>query len=285
MRASRKKGKEQTARGKRLFPSAIAIGTSSSAVDFVAEHISGAEGIYSEKQILAIVRRYISRARNHPRGKPDSIFLTIEKIRQKPQPLSALPVATVQCGSTLRASSLISSLLGSSGVSARAMASAFNIVQGKNIMRGAALIFARSGRRAEPDRQRGVRASRLGITRGAEKALAAGLREQGINTQTVREALILASKVASCHDVVAELCVSDDPDYTTGYVSSRARGYIRIPHVKKRGDRRGGRVFFLEEGAHLLSVITYIEEVPVIINKVSPCRGICTVDEITGHHQ
>ena len=40
-----------------------------------------------------------------------------------------------------------------------------------------------------------------------------------INTTTVKEALILASKLHHAH-IIAEVCISDDPDYTTGYFAS-----------------------------------------------------------------
>ncbi len=101
-----------------------------------------------------------------------------------------------------------------------------------------------------------------------------------MNNSTVKEALILASKVAACRQVTAELCVSDDPEYTTGYVSSGRHGYVRIPHIKKKGEKKGGRVFFLEEDADIGSVIGFLEKTPVIINSLSPCYGVRTINEI-----
>jgi len=134
--------------------------------------------------------------------------------------------------------------------------------------------------------QRGVRASRFGIDRPAEKSLSRQLNTLGINTQTVREALVLASKVASCGDVVAEVCISDDPDYTTGYVASAHLGYVRIPHIKKKRDRRGGRIFFLKEDADIRRVIQYLEKAPAIIENITACFGEKTIDEIIDrHHQ
>ena len=132
-------------------------------------------------------------------------------------------------------------------------------------MSGAALILSESGRRADPDKVRGIRVSRLGITEGAERGLARKLARKGINTAIVKEAIILASKVASCRGVIAELCVSDDPDYTTGYVASRIYGYVRIPHIKPKGSLSGGRVFFVDEMADAKSIIEYLEKRPVLV--------------------
>ena len=59
----------------------------------------------------------------------------------------------------------------------------------------------------------------------------------------MREALVLASKVQSAEGIVGELCWSDDPDYTVGYVACSGV-YHRIPNMKKLGSNIGGRVFF-----------------------------------------
>ena len=251
---------------------------------FPEVHISGAEGLYPKVQIRAIVQEYITRAWKHPKGKPDSIVITIDKMQQKPRPVTALPVTTLQCNSARQASSLVRKMLSASGISADAINSAFTLVRRKDAMRGAALVMAPSGRRVDPDRRRGIRASRLGIGKTAERQLSAALKKQAIDTQTVREAIILASKVASCAGVVAELCISDDPDYTTGYVASKTLGYVRVPHIKKTGNRCGGRVFFLSDAACLSSVLSYLEKTPVIIARVSECIGARSIDEIIDRH-
>lgn len=243
-------------------------------------HISGAEGICSRAALQRIAREYVNRAITHPRGRPDSIVITIEELKKPLRSITALPLMTVKCGSSSRAESIIGKLLTESSVSTKAITSALSILQNKETMRGAALLLASSGRRVEPDMQRGVRASRFGIARPAEIRLLTELKKLGINTQPVREALILASKVASCRDIVAEVCISDDPDYTTGYVASEYLGYVRIPHIKKKRDRRGGRIFFLKENADILQVISYLEKTPILIEDIKPCSGEKTIEEI-----
>ena len=58
-------------------------------------HISGAEGIYEEKEIAKIIREYTLRALSHQKGRPDSIVISLEEIKQKPQSIQSLPVRTL----------------------------------------------------------------------------------------------------------------------------------------------------------------------------------------------
>jgi len=228
-------------------------------------HISGAEGLYKPSEIEGVTRRYLLRAMNHSRGKPDTVVITVERVRERPIIIPLLPVSTEGCGSPDDARRLVSRLLSNTGVSEKAIRSGLRIVAGKKVMRGASLVFSGAGSRAEPDMERGVRVSRLGIERSSERALSRRLAKAGINTTTVKEALILASKVASCSGIVAELCVSDDPDYTTGYVASKKFGYVRIPNIKHKGSLCGGRVFFISEDADVEHIINYLEKKPVIV--------------------
>ncbi len=247
-------------------------------------HISGAEGIFERALTGEVIQGYIKRAMNHSRGKPDRIEIKIEKIRSEPKKIRSLPVTTVRCRSTDHAQRCIRDLLFLAGTSDTAVRNALKVVFGPIVMRGASLICALSGRRVEPERRRGVRASRLGIGRDAAEVMNKVLNRAGIDSDTVKEALVLASKVSSCKDVIAELCVSDDPDYTTGYVSARKFGYVRVPHIKRRGDKRGGRVFFVRDDADLEKVIAFLEKKPVLIEDVSECLGVLSINEIIGKH-
>jgi 6-carboxyhexanoate--CoA ligase len=171
----------------------------------------------------------------------------------------------IDCAAPSEAETIIADCLDELGVSRKAQAAARAVLRGRATMRGAALIDLRSGKRLEPDRSRGVRVSLLGISPDADRGLRRRLSRRGINTDTVREALVLASKVAACPAIVAEVCISDDPDYTTGYVASSRTGYLRIPAIKEFGSPAGGRVFFVKSGTTIDPVINYLEEQPVII--------------------
>jgi 6-carboxyhexanoate--CoA ligase len=236
-------------------------------------HISGAEGLYEEEDVEGALRRYLLRAQDHPRGKPERIALIVEKLRMKPKEMSTLPLSTLACASRREADSLIHGVLQTLGVSARAVTAGLRAVRGTDTMRGAALIEMKSGRRLEPHRKRGVRATRMGMAKPALSSLTRRLSRAGLNTPTVREALVLASKVARAPGVVAELCISDDPGYTTGYIASRRFGYLRIPNIKKRGSREGGRAIFLRDDERVEKTLRYLEEVPVLVTAVSRVTG------------
>jgi len=229
------------------------------------EHISGAEGIYEKAEIQKVCEKYIKRALTHPRGKPDEIVITIEKIRQKPKTIPLLPVATFKCNSPEEARKIITQKLESLVISKKAIDNGFVVLNSKKTMRGASLILLKSGARVEPDKERGVRVSRMGIEKATEKNLSEKLSRAKINTTTVKEALVLASKAASCPDVIAEVCISDDPDYTTGYIASKEFGYLRIPNIKRGNEIHGGRVFFIRETADIAGLISYLERKPAII--------------------
>jgi 6-carboxyhexanoate--CoA ligase len=237
-------------------------------------HISGAEGLYIKAEITKAVEGYVKRAFEHPRGKPDCIVLTIEEIRQKPRRINSLPLHTVNSTNVRDARSFAKKSLQGVGISDAAIDSALDLVSTGSSMRGAALIIASSGKRIEPNRERGIRVSRIGISRPADTKLRQKLTRLTINTDTVREALVLASKVAACRPVIAELCVSDDPDYTTGYIASETLGYLRIPHIKKKKARTGGRVFFIHTESDKDEIIEYLEEIPVMVSTIAPCYGI-----------
>lgn len=242
-------------------------------------HISGAEGLYLKTEFNKIVSRYIERALNHPKGIADKIVLTIEKIEQKPYSIRSLPVSTVYSRTPLEGKRIIEKITQTLGISKMAFQVAIKIIKEGN-MRGATLISAEKAKRLEPDLKRGIRVSRLGITNSALKRLSTELSRYSINTETVKEAIILASKVSSSKGVVAELCISDDPDYTTGYLASQRYGYVRIPHIKKKGSKRGGRAFFIKEGVNIEKVTRYLEEIPVIITRVSTIKGVLPLNEI-----
>lgn len=228
-------------------------------------HISGAEGIYSVSEISRAVKRYTERALEHPRGSADNIVITIEKISEKIAKIPCLQLATLECISPYEAKKIIIKKLAELGISPKALNTAFKILESSKAMRGASLVLMQSGKRAEPDKQRGVRVSRLGI-KGPDKALLKKrLSKIKINTETVREALVLASKIASAPDIIAEVCISDDPDYTTGYIASGTTGYLRIPNIKKQGSLNGGRVFFVKENSDTGKIIDYLERKPVMI--------------------
>ena len=130
-------------------------------------------------------------------------------------------------------------------------------------MRGAMLVDMRTGQRLDPWGQRGVRVSRMSFA--DETAAITALNAAGYNGVHLEEALVLASKVLSAPGVVGELCISDDPDYTTGYVSYGST-YHRLHHMKPVGYPLGGRLFFVDATADIAAIKNYLETTVTLVN-------------------
>ncbi len=208
-------------------------------------------------------------------GTPDEISITIDYIGPVPVSyLRSLDVKTAISSSCKEALDLSKRILESNGISSAVVGKAIHLLcagptpEGTN-MRGAILMDALTGERLEPDIRRGVRVSRIDYTEDARKAITIGLKDCGIYHGRVVDALAVATKVASRAETIAELCWSDNPDYTTGYVASRKSGYVRITNMKEKGSFRGGRVFFVSpKGLDLQQYIQYLEREPVMIDRM-----------------
>ncbi len=243
-------------------------------------HISGAEGIYKKNDVIRIVQEYSRRAFLHEKGRADEIFIKVENLRERPRKITTLPVCTLNTRTPDAVKKAAVAILNSIGITERAVEEAFKSLTKGITMRGAMLMDV-EGVRLEPDLLRGVRVTRMGITRNASSVLAKNLGRLRLNNSTVQEALILSSKVNKHPMILGELCISDDPNYTTGYVAARRYGYIRLPHIKKRGIPCGGRAFFIT-GRGVKDLIKYLQKTPVLINKIKPCKGMISLKEILG---
>lgn len=217
------------------------------------DHVSGAERIVGRGAVQAVMSDMAERAFTHPNGEPDSISLTINKIVKPIVTIQALPVSEPVSRHPGEAAAILTTELERLGLDGQKI---LRLLYSLENMRGAALVHKDSLARLEPDPLRGVRATSMDYTgnRGGAK-------------NHMKEALCLASKVASCPFIVAELCISDDPSYTTGYFASQERGYIRLHKIKEKGDPHGGRIFlFGGSRENITECISYIEETPVMVN-------------------
>ena len=242
------------------------------------DHISGAEGIYEKDHVKKIVQQYTERALTHEKGRADEIHLTVEELKEKVHRTSTLPLGTINTRNPEAAKKAAVKLLSSVGITERAIEDAFKALTVGITMRGAILMNI-EGVRLEPDLLRGVRVTRMGITKKASAALSRKLARHGLNNDTVKEALILASKVHKSRMVLGELCISDDPNYTTGYIATRTHGYIRLPRIKKRGTSYGGRAFFIT-GGEVKDLIKYLQKEPVLINEIKTCSGTLKLKDV-----
>lgn len=239
------------------------------------EHISGAERLVPAGEVNTIASAMISRALTHSRGNPDSIRLAIDSIPPGSVLYSRLPdITTINVSDVNNGRRAARAELLRAGVSEIAADTAIRALingaaPGKRVMRGAMLVDAATGERLEHDQARGVRVSRMDLIPTAGEALSSALQIHARNSIHLREALTLAGKVLISPGIVAELCWSDDPDYVAGYVASTARGYVRFPYLKEKGDRLGGRAFFYHRPDFNLETVTaFLERQPVLFNAV-----------------
>jgi 6-carboxyhexanoate--CoA ligase len=248
-------------------------------------HISGAERIVTAVKIEEVVRELTARAMSRCAA-PDRIVVKIESLgNEVPRELTSLNVITVDVPDAMAGLSGAIRVLERTGISRHAASLAIDVLNkgaapsGGN-MRGAMIMDARTGERLEPGQERGVRASRFDWSEEALKDIERDLKAVDLTHFRTREALALATKVAYAPGVVAELCWSDEPDYTAGYVASLQTGYVRFPRLKDIGNPKGGRVFFVNRDAlNVTKLIDYLQFCPVLITAIGECRVAITPDE------
>jgi 6-carboxyhexanoate--CoA ligase len=243
-------------------------------------HLSGAERLVTRDRIDLTVSELVKRALSKQLD-PDQVIVTIDAINDIPvHSVPSLDLVHVNLHDLTACRENAERVLYACGVSPPAVLAAFRALEqgaapdGGN-MRGAMLIDTEKGERLEPDRARGVRVSRFDWSGEASGWIERELAALGLTHFRTKEALALATKVAHAPGIVAELCWSDDPDYTAGYVASRITGYVRFPQMKQTGNSRGGRAFFVRrddlEGDILM---TYLQETPVLIDRIGTCSAV-----------
>lgn len=232
-------------------------------------HISGAERILREDEIEEELINVYRRAMTHERGRPDFINLKIEEIDEEDIIYKKrLNINQHNVDSKEEGLNLAKEILKGNGVTEESAANAIQMLLDlEESMHGAMLIDKDSGERIDNEEIKGVRVTGMGsadITKYKES-----LKKDGREGLHLEEALILASKIASCEGIIAELCWSDDPSYVIGYVGTNDT-YERIPILKEEGNPVGGRVFFvdtdqLNDDYTLDDLIDYLEKQVVLI--------------------
>ena len=220
-------------------------------------HISGAERIVKLEEVGTIAQSLADRALHHSKGTADFINITVDLIPpEKITYIDCLKVEEHKTSSISESHQLATDLLQGPNISETAVQKAISLLKGLDkSMRGAMLVDAITGARLDTG-DRGVRVSHM----DSFDSHALGDNEH------MREALVLASKVQSADGIVGELCWSDDPDYTVGYVACNGV-YHRIPNMKELGSNIGGRVFFVRSNIDSESVIEYLERAPVLVQR------------------
>ncbi|WP_325530085.1 6-carboxyhexanoate--CoA ligase [Sporomusa sp.] len=227
------------------------------------KHVSGAERLVGRELLTATVTAMLERALSHSRGAADFTNLVIEAVPARDiQETVCLPVTTIAVTGVIAGRAAAQTELIKAGVAPAAAAAGLAALAGVNGMRGAIIADARTGVRLDTSGQSGIRVSRMDIA--DEQAYLGWLKSQGYNNTHIREAIVLASKVMAAPGMVAELCWSDDPEYTAGYVATPG-GYTRFTHLKPYGSEIGGRIFFVKENTNMDQLIKYLQYQPVLI--------------------
>ncbi len=240
-------------------------------------HLSGAERLVPFPLIATVVGRFLDRALSKGIS-PDRVVLTIEPLAGHPVlEVRAIDLIDLPVSGVHACRDAASGILRSAGVKLQAVQQAFCLLDrgpalGGGVMRGAMIMDCLTGERLEPDRSRGIRAARFDWSDDAFLGICEELARLGLTHFRTREALAVASKIASAPGCVAELCWSDDPDYTAGYVASPLTGYMRLSSLKVPGTSSGGRTLFVDrEQADIEKLKSYLELQPVIINAIGRC--------------
>lgn len=220
-------------------------------------HISGAERIVKLEEVGAIAQSLADRALYHSKGTADFINITVDVIPSNEITyIDCLQVEEHRANTIAEAHQLAIELLQGTHITEVAIQNAMTFLKElDSSMRGAMLVDATTGKRIDIG-NRGVRVSHMDSFDSESLG----------DNEHMREALVLASKVQSAEGIVGELCWSDDPDYTVGYVACNGI-YHRIPKMKELGSHIGGRVFFVRSAIDRESVIEYLEKAPVLVQR------------------
>ena len=220
-------------------------------------HISGAERIVKLEEVGAMAQSLADRALYHCKGTADFINITVDVIpANEITYIDCLQVEEHRANTIAEAHQLAIELLQGTHITEVAIQNAMTFLKElDSSMRGAMLVDATTGKRIDIG-NRGVRVSHMDSFDSESLG----------DNEHMREALVLASKVQSAEGIVGELCWSDDPDYTVGYVACNGI-YHRIPKMKELGSHIGGRVFFVRSEIDRESVIEYLEKAPVLVQR------------------
>ncbi|MFP7225304.1 6-carboxyhexanoate--CoA ligase [Priestia filamentosa] len=229
------------------------------------KHISGGEQLVLFDEIRGAVDKLLHKSLTHSRGTPDFAQIQFEVVDEPVQVISPLQVTTHTTNSVDEGQLLAQNLLMKCGVPFPIIQKAYLLVEEYAELNGAILIDSKTGQRLDESYHngKGIRVSRMDWR---DENFKKWNREIAANQNNrLKEALTLASKVSMHQATVAELCWSDDPDYTTGYVASKKFGYQRITTLKQYGNEQGCRIFFVDSSEDVTKYIDYLKTNPVLI--------------------
>ena len=227
------------------------------------KHVSGQERIVKKDDLQKVILELHTR----PRGEWDFQTIKVERLKNPPEVIEkSLPLKDYKFSCVPLAVNFAATLLENTNEIPRSLVKRLfaklsaGFKDGENLP-GAVFVDIESGEVLD---DRGIRTILFDWKdREAARSL---LLKKGFTDRTL-DALALATKNAHC-GVEAEICISDDPDYTTGYIASPRLGYIRISPLKEKGNPHGGRVYFVRR-ENLERVVNCLRQRAVLIEKVN----------------
>lgn len=224
------------------------------------KHISGGEVISSLDELRSSVDLLIKKALTHSRGVPDFLQIQCDAITEPIQFVPPLKVHTNTVETITEGQYVAKELLQQNGISAAVIEKAYEQLP-QFSQSGALLIDAKTGKRINGEQS--VRVSKMDWNE--TNFISWVKKNEFMPNERLKEALVLATKVSYHPATVAELCWSDDPDYVTGYVASKALGYQRITKMKEWGDDQGCRIFFVNTAYDIDTYISYLKTEPLFV--------------------
>jgi 6-carboxyhexanoate--CoA ligase len=237
------------------------------------KHISGAERIVRMEKVPRICDELLKRAIGHEKGIPDQINLKVEMLDEADILYTqSLPVLTTLVEDFDQGEALARCILGQAGISQKAIERGrYFLMKGDGKGNGLKGALVLDGERADvlnPDGL-GIRATRMDYSEKADAHICSILEERFIAHTRLKEALVLATKVAAAPYAWCELCFSDNPDYHIGYVAVSGVAYFRLPFLKPQG-AVGGRVFFVSgHGFDWQTYDDFLRNRPVVVDDIS----------------
>jgi len=223
------------------------------------KHCAGAERMVDEENTLSVAKSLLERGLNRNQKTPDFVQLKIEKVnRSEVIELEALPVRTIDIADVASGIAELRKIL--EEMRLPHVPVLLELLQHRQNMRGAILLDVDTLERLEPDQERGIRVTYMDTD---------AIESNPATKNHFREALVLATKVAFAPNIIGEICISDDPEYVTGYVASKTIGYVRITKLKEVGSSFGKRVFLYRgDKRDVANCIEYLENQKVLVKNV-----------------
>ncbi len=227
------------------------------------EHISGHERIVEKAQLQKVLNELFERG---SRKDFDFLNIKVEKIEKPFVVLKrTLKVKTLEFENPHEANDFAINLLEKhTGIKKEILKEFISLIHeganaGKN-MRGAMIVDV-NGTRLEKDREKGIRTTLVDYM--DRKKVREKLIQNGFTDRTL-DALALSSKNLYYPDIIAEYCISDESDYVVGYVATK-NYYYRLNPLKEKGNKFGGRIYFVKKGTNIDKLYHYLQKVPVLI--------------------